>query len=243
MDGYGRKCYQSLTTAVTLTGAEYSAPVVRKPMTYSVEQDSHRALVYGALSNLFDRPPDRVFFEELAGSGFLDFMSDTSAVATDAFSDLDLEQLNLDYTRLFIGPGRHVPPFASVYRSGHGSGDLWDKTTGEVLRFMKHYGLSLSNPGAIPDHVSVLFEFMEKVILAKIKATEASVPRPTRKDAFTKANDIQKQFFSTYISSWIDEFLAAADQEQPPVFYQVVLGFTRDFIRQERLALEVDQHG
>ena len=210
-------------------------------MEYSVSQDSRRASVYGTLSKLFDGPPDREFFDKLISSGFLDFKSDAGKIPACPFDNVDLEELNVEYTRLFLGPGKHVSPFASVHRSGKpGSGDLWDSSTGEVLRFMKHYGLSLSRPGAIPDHISILFEFMEKVILAKIRDTRASTPRSSRQESFNKADDIQIRFFSTYISSWVDEFLAEVDRAKPHVFYEEVVAFTREFIRQESLVLHIE---
>ena len=71
---------------------------------------------------------------------------------------------------------------------------------------------------------------MEKVIRAKIRASTASSPRQTRLEALRKADDIQKRFFSTYISSWINEFLAEADRVQPHVFYRAVIAFARDFL-------------
>lgn len=99
---------------------------------------------------------------------------------------------------------------------------------------MKHYGLSLSKPGAIPDHISVLLEFMEKVILAKIRAAEE---HPSKPEAVWEADDIQKRFFSTYISSWFEKFLVKADRAQPHVFYEEVVAFTRDFMGQEKSVL------
>ncbi len=238
MDGHGSNCHQSLTRVVKAAGATKSAPASGNPMEHSVEQDGRRALIYGILSKLFDKPPDREFLDNLESSGIMKIMSRMAESPADVSHNVDLEQLNVEFTRLFLGPGRHVPPFASVHRPGnHSSGDLWDRTTGEVHRFMKYYGLSLSRPGAIPDHISVLFEFMEKVIRTKVNATRDSLPKPTRHDAIKKADDIQIRFFFTYISSWVDDFLAEVDRAQPHVFYETVVAFTRDFIEQERLVL------
>ncbi|MEE8577873.1 MAG: molecular chaperone TorD family protein [candidate division Zixibacteria bacterium] len=207
-------------------------------MDNSATPDSRRASIYRTLSLLFDKPPDQSLLHELISSGFFDLVSDDDDSPVCPLHNLDLEDISCEYTRLFLGPGKHVPPFASVHQSGsQGSGDLWGSTTGEVQRFMKHYGLSLSKPGTIPDHISVLFEFMEKVILAKIDKNQDVSSTLSRQKASKVADDLQKQFFSTYITSWVDEFLAEVDRSQPHVFYGAVIAYSADFIRQERLLL------
>lgn len=208
-------------------------------MKYSVDQDRPRASIYGLLAKLFDSPPNAEMFSKLRKSGFFVPLSTSSKEPSGCDLEFDSDHLNSEYTRLFLGPGKHVSPFASVYRRDDSrSGDLWGSTTGEVKRFMKHYGISLSTPGAIPDHIAILFEFMEKVIRAKINESESSNEQNEREEAIIEATKIEKRFFNTYINSWVDEFLAEVERANPGPFYRLLMEQTRFFVLEERSHLE-----
>ena len=157
-----------------------------------------RANIYGILSRLLGKELSLEFVTELQGIGFLDLLSsmDRGFVKPEDCRTIDCEFLAMEYARLFIGPGPHVPPYASVHREdGAKAGELWGNSTGEIKRFLEFYGLKLSTKGIIPDHISVLFEFMERLIQARLKAVEEKDT-----NAASKANSIQKIFFNDHIA-------------------------------------------
>lgn len=234
MDGY--RCYGEqgmMNHQEEKTGVLTDTPVHLSEVKTSTTDENLRAAQYELLSRLYDGPPDVELLAELTRLGFFSFSEENSKLIKSEESDI--EELEVEYTRLFIGPGQHIPLFASVHRNDDDrSGDLWGSTTGEVKRFMKHYGLTLSKPGQIPDQIAILFEFMGKVIRTKI---QTGTPKGEEKGQINEAFDafyIEQEFFINYIDSWIDRFLDLVERFEPHLFYKCLIQFTRGFIRQER---------
>ena len=147
---------------------------------------------------------------------------------------LDFDALAVEFTRLFCGPGPYVAPYGSVHRrDDERAGQLWGSTTGEVQRFMAHYGLEPTHTGAIPDHIAVLFEFMARVIRAKVEAGGTG-----DEGAGAVADDIQRQFLRQYMLPWVDTFLQRVEQAKPPPFYRALGVLTAQFLAYEREALQ-----
>lgn len=77
-----------------------------------------------------------------------DFQQDLAAVGVDvdAFSSLkpdeaSLDDLSLEFSRLFMGPGRHASPYESVHMGGEG-GSLWGPETSAVKRYIEKSGFA-----------------------------------------------------------------------------------------------------
>jgi TorA maturation chaperone TorD len=205
-------------------------------MKYSAERDRSRASAYGMLAKLFDSPPSAEMLIELRKAGLFAPSSGSSEESLGGSWEIDREDLDAEYTRLFLGPGPHVSPFASVYRKDeNGGGELWGNMTGEVRRFMEHYGLSLNKSGAIPDHIAILFEFMERFLRAKLLAAGAgSTKRSEREEDIHRASKVEKQFFNRYIDCWVDDFLDEVEKANPHPFYSMLIEQTRSFVAEER---------
>jgi TorA maturation chaperone TorD len=194
--------------------------------------DNVRGALYGVLARLYDHELTPEFADELHRIGFFRMLAEvnSSFKAAENFPSLDYELLSTEFARLFIGPGPHVPPYASVHREDDDrSGELWGSTTGEVKRFMEHYGLKLTKPGIIPDHISVLLEFMERLILARSETSENE-----KLEACKEADKIQRLFFRSYVAPWIDNFFQRVERMKPQIFYASVLSLTKQFMEQEK---------
>lgn len=194
-----------------------------------------RAKLYGILGHSFSRELTPEFAQELADIGFLEALANAAPDAAFASNPraLNLEALAVEYARLFVVPGPQTPPYASVYRTDDNrAGELWGETTGEVKRFMAHYGLELGKSGVIPDHISILFEFMEKLLWAKIE-----VQQQNDFNAVAEADKIITQFFTRYIAPWVETFLLRIFKAKPLPFYSAIVSFTREFIAQEKVVL------
>lgn len=203
-------------------------------MKTSTERELSRATTYGLLSKLYDAPPSSELLRKLCKLGFLEFDESNSPYPDDS-ELINREQLEVEFTSLFIGPGPHVSPFASVYRKDEArQGELWGYTTGEIRRCMEHYGLSLNNPGAIPDHIAILFEFMERVIRAKLEIRSSVIADSDRKAVIHQAERVERTFFNSYLGKWTDEFLYAVEKLKPGRFYRVLAKHTEQFLSDER---------
>ncbi|MFQ5866067.1 MAG: molecular chaperone, partial [bacterium] len=194
--------------------------------------DRTRAALYGILGRTYSHELTLEFAKELRQVGFFEILAgmDSSFTVEDDLNSLDFDSLAVEFARLFVGPGLRASPYASVYREDdQRGGQLWGETTGEVKRFMAHYGLKVNKPGTIPDHISVLFEFMEKLLRAKIEAF-----RQGDEEACRQADRIQRQFFANYIEPWIERFLQRVLGAKPLPFYSALAKFTQQFIIQEK---------
>jgi TorA maturation chaperone TorD len=71
-----------------------------------------------------------------------------------------LSELSLEYTRLFVGPGKHVSPYESVHASD--SGSLRDEAASTVQRIVESAGIEFqADYHGMPDHIRVELEFMQ----------------------------------------------------------------------------------
>jgi putative dimethyl sulfoxide reductase chaperone len=79
---------------------------------------------------------------------------------TNIDSPENIENLQIEYTRLFINdfPKLTSPPYESYYRSADGL--LNNKTTEEVVSFYHRCGYSFQNSAELPDHITIELEFM-----------------------------------------------------------------------------------
>jgi len=206
-----------------------------------------RAVVYGAMTRLYLAPPEPEILIDVERTGFLQLMLEVGGEEAGVGSLLvDSDELSAEFTRLFLGPGHHVSPHASVYRKDEPqSGELWGHSTGEVKRFMEHYGLTLHQSAIIPDHIAVLFEFMQQVQMKVHELMTSDRPESETKVEIDLAVQVERDFFNNYISGWIDSFLDAVEKANPCLFYAVLARFTRLFMANERSDLSPDSctHG
>ncbi|MCP4132346.1 MAG: molecular chaperone TorD family protein [bacterium] len=76
----------------------------------------------------------------------------------EAFNSRSLEELQVEYTNLFINsyPALLCPPYESYYREGL----VYGETTSNVLKCYKTAKLDYAYEGEPPDHISVELEFI-----------------------------------------------------------------------------------
>ncbi len=200
--------------------------------------DQSRAALYHLLSVLYLQEVTPDLLDTLHQSGFFEISADVNIPFPKLEEDTsDLcRLLEAEYARLFVGPGKCVPPYGSVHREDDSHpGTLWGSTTTEVKRFMEHYGLKIDTPGSIPDHIGVLFEFMAALIDGKIKADGEG-----DNESIKTAESLQRRFFAEYIHPWVDNFLTRVDQIDPEAFYKATVELTRLLMEQDRELLMSD---
>ncbi len=114
--------------------------------------------------------PESSWFTEGYASNFMTILKEAGltdeAESLKAISVPDekvLEDLQVEYTRLFINavPQVPAPPFGSVYLESGRS--LYGKTTEKVRDFYREQGFDLADPAAVPDEISLELEFLGRL--------------------------------------------------------------------------------
>ncbi len=143
-----------------------------------------------------------------------------------------------EYTRLFINGFPHViaPPYGSVYLDKDGL--VFGKTTAGVLQFYHQTGFTLKEEiGDLPDHIAHELEFMGILTAQEAQATVSEKVR---------LEEIQMNFLSHFLLSWIPTFCERVSKESRSGFYQTLADFTGEFLHLEKNYLgipeEVNSH-
>ncbi len=147
-----------------------------------------------------------------------------------------LEELAVEYTWLFLGPGRHVSPHESVHHSRDDGqwGSLWGKSTVEVKKLIESTGLDYQDAyKGMPDHISVEFEFMQQIILREEKAWEEA-DNKTASDC----RQLEKKFIEEHLARWISTFCDKVIGEAELPFYREMAALTRKFIEFEKETID-----
>ncbi len=209
-------------------------------MTASDARDSDaetalaRSQVYGLLARLFRAEPSGEFLARLRDPETTGFLSELGLSFGPDFHDLPLEELiedlALEYTQLFLGPGPYLSPHESVHAQwGDGrDGEHWGPQTVKVKAFIEAAGLSYADSfHEMPDHISAEFEFM-----AKLAAYEAEHWRAGHEEDALGTLRIQRRFFDEHLNQWVPGFCQKVRERRESDFYaraaelaQAVLAF------------------
>ena len=113
-----------------------------------------------------------------------------------------LEELQIEYTRLFINGVRHViaPPYGSVYQDRVLQGPHTEKTR----NFYKQHGFDVDKNGELPDHLVNQLEFIALLIAQN---------NTTAKTAFLRE----------IFHPWFPKFMARIQQEANHPYYSVIV--------------------
>lgn len=194
-----------------------------------------RSGLYGFLAEVFRAEPsrdllrrikDEAFAEVLAAAG-AHFGAELIYLPEDAL----LEDLAVEYTRLFLGPGRHVRPYAATYLGGPGA-SLYGPATLWARDFMEGAGYVLDpEHRGLPDHVSVELEFMARMAAREAEALEAGEAA-----AAAQCRSIQKEFLENHLSCWLPQFCGHAAEHAELSFYKELARLAGHFLESELAA-------
>ncbi len=136
------------------------------------ETSQERSNVYGLLAVIYRTELKSDLLKQITEPPVLQALSDLGVQFENDFlqkaGDDLLEDLAVEYARLFIGPGKHISPHESVHhqRDDGQSGLLWGMSTVEVKKFIESTGLEYkSDYQGLPYHISVELEFMRELLL------------------------------------------------------------------------------
>jgi len=131
-----------------------------------------------------------------------------------AESKAALDELEIEYTRLFVNayPRIPTPPYSSVYLDK--DRQVWGPSTAQAGRFYEEAGLCPSADFAdIPDHIAAELEFVSYLILQQHN------PRPEASTANGDAATIEVRFLADHLLKWASVFFSKVGASTESVFY------------------------
>jgi TorA maturation chaperone TorD len=126
------------------------------------------SVIYRFLAQSMKYPETSWFSEDFTRS-FLSLLNalggtEEQAILQEHFSNSDnvIEDLQIEYTRLFINGVPHVaaPPYASVYLDK----SLQGAFTAEILAFYHDKGCAMADNSDLPDHIVHELEFLSHLV-------------------------------------------------------------------------------
>ncbi len=147
-----------------------------------------------------------------------------------AFAAADLQDLLVDYTRLFLGaPQALAKPYASVWLST--DPELMQDSAMELQRLYAQGGFEMDEDFRdLPDHVAVELEFL---YLLNFQFNQA---RAAGDDAAVQALAVLRTAFLVgHLGRWLGGFILAVHDHAQSEFYRALAEFTELFVRLEGL--------
>ncbi len=203
----------------------------------------YRSNIYGFLAAVYRQEATSDLLQRIKDPQFLGVLSDLGIKLDNSFSYKPeaelLEDLAVEYTRLFLGPGKHISPHESVHhqREDGQNGKLWGASTVETKKFIESLGLSYKPEyTGLPDHISVELELMQQITQREEQAWAEG-----DKNTALKCLKKEKIFIKEHLARWIPDFCNKVIQEAELPLYRVMAKLTNNFIEFE--TKEIDDLG
>jgi putative dimethyl sulfoxide reductase chaperone len=145
-----------------------------------------------------------------------------------AFAATPLEELLVDYTRLFLGaPQAMAKPYASVWLTSEP--ELMQDSAMELLKLYAQGGFEIDEDfHDLPDHVAVELEFL---YLLNFQLNQAQAAGD---DAAVQAVAVLRTAFLVgHLGRWLGGFILAVHDHAQSDFYRELAEFTELFVRLE----------
>ncbi len=205
-------------------------------LTDMAETAKQRSNVYSLLATIFHKELTTPLLKQIKDPKFLGVLSEQGVQLENDIlqkpEDEVIEDLAVEYTRLFLGPGKHISPHESVHheRDDGDWGKLWGKDTVLVKKFIETAGLEYkSEYTGIPDHVSVELEFMQQVTKREAQAWEEK-----DNDGALYCLKMEKKFIEEHLVPWLPLFCDKVIKDAELSFYREMAKLTKNFIELEK---------
>ena len=193
----------------------------------ATQETAARSGTYRLLARLWLREVDGELLRKLRSPPLCDsFVEAGGILPVDEDEDWTIEQLAVDYCRLFVGPTGHLPPCQSVWREGQFQGT----TTASMERFVQvvHYNHSASTRGIMWDHLGVQLDVMGHIL-------DQFANGQLKPDHQSLLSELATAFFTRHLL-WTTELLEAVAQKATTEFYRSTTRLTREFLDSESQA-------
>jgi len=143
-----------------------------------------------------------------------------------------VEDLAVDYARVFIGPGPGLaPPYESVYTSS--TRRFYGEAFSEITAVLRQEGLGVGSEfGAPADHVAVELVIMRHLAESAAPAGDAGHP--------IASGNYQKQlaFLDNHLLRWVPRWAEDVAREAVASFYREAAALLVAFLRRDRAWLD-----
>jgi TorA maturation chaperone TorD len=194
-----------------------------------------RSDIYGLLATVYRQEITSDLLQQIRGPQFIGALSVLGIEGIDDFlqkPDAELlEDLAVEYSYLFLGPGGHISPHESIHHQREDGqwGKLWGASTAEVKAFIEATGLTYTDDyKGLPDHISVEFEFMQQLILREEQAWKEADA-----DKAGACRKIERKFIEEHLIRWVPAFCEKVMQAAELPFYHAMAELTRTFLEYE----------
>ncbi len=178
----------------------------------NADETSYQAELYRLMAQLLRFPDDGLASCVGALRGMFTQDADEQRILANmeralAGEGLSLQDLEVDYTALFIGAFKMMaPPYASYYLDGERQ--LGGPSTVAVERVYRDCGLVLAqNPKQPGDHLAVMLEFLFELLRRSVAEHDPALENQAR------------AFFRTYVMGWVGELGEAVRAFAKTPFY------------------------
>lgn len=184
------------------------------------------------MAAVYSEEPSKALIKQIKSPKFLNVLSNLEIRFDEDFISLPeeklLDDLAMEYSRLFIGPGKHISPHESVHlKEGNGSGLLWGEATAKVKKFIESSGLVYKYEYCgIPDHISVELEFVQKVTNQAVQTWENK-----DFDRMLYCLKIEKKFIEEHLIKWTPLFCDKIIKSAKLSFYREIAKLTKSFMK------------
>lgn len=204
--------------------------------TDMAEKAGARSHVYGLLAMLFRVEPTNTLLKEMKEPRLVEVFSELGIDLGEEFfrrTEADLvEELAIEYARLFLGPGGHISPHESIHHQVEGGdwGLLWGQETVKVKQFIESAGVEYApDYTGIPDHISVELEFLQKLSQA-----EATAWVEGNRERAEYALKLEKMFIEDHVLKWVPLFCDKVIERATLPFYREMAGLTKNFLEYDQ---------
>jgi TorA maturation chaperone TorD len=189
-----------------------------------------RSNVYGLFSLIYSHELTGELIDKIRDPTFLKILSELGLGLDKLFTDKPnqklLHDLQVEYTRLFLGPGKHISVYESAQRKDD-TGSLWGKSTSRVKRFIEATGLKFRKGyGGIPDHIGVELDFMQR-----LTQEESLAWKKKDHDSAIRCLEVEKRFMDEHLNEWVPGFCDKVAKESKKSFYGQMAKLTKKFIK------------
>ena len=199
-----------------------------------------RSQLYGLLARVYSCEPDAALIGTLKTALFKEAFTEMGAEFEpglfDQSEDVLMEELAVEFSRLFLGPGPHLSPHESLHHELPAGkwGQLWGDSTVEVKNFIEATGLTIeSELNLIPDHISVELEFMQL-----LTGREAKMREKGDDENAEICLDLERDFFQRHPGSWVPAFCDKVIATTQSSFYREMASLTKKFLEFEKENLQ-----
>jgi TorA maturation chaperone TorD len=143
--------------------------------------------------------------------------------------EIDVEQLKIEFSKLFVGPFKLLaPPYGSVYLEP-GRRVMGDSTI-DARNWYREAGLDFSdNLKEAPDHITIELEFVYYLIYKELEA----IANSDGEAALATLNK-RKGFLVNHLGAWVSGFADKVEENAETDFYKDLARLTNAFVQKDK---------